>query len=64
MEWISVKDELPECFVRCLIFTVDADDAPISNIAIYNGTKAGFLVVGGHKDKDVTHWQPLPEPPK
>jgi hypothetical protein len=64
IDWISVDDRLPETFQRVLIYTLDWDLDPIQSIAHFNGIKTGFLSVGGKKDKDVTHWIPLPEPPK
>lgn len=62
MEWISVKERLPEI------------DTPILGwhkmgkafIYWFDGTKDfplrdGF---GGRDGKSVTHWMPLPDPPK
>lgn len=67
MEWISVKDRLPEEGDWILMY--------ISNYRGVDNFRAGMYF----KDKDgydwlsaanlfgqptVTHWQPLPEPPK
>lgn len=58
-EWISVKDRLPEDGVRVL---TACDDG----IVRLNINKGGFPAVINrqHKFSDVTHWMPLPEPPK
>ena len=64
--WISVKDELPEV------------DKPIIYCAfgtsVGEGTYRGFNGIhhvwhmyacgGTHWDNEITHWLPLPEPPK
>ena len=63
-QWISVEDRLPETFQRVLALTKDYDLDPIHTLVHFNGAKTGFLSVGGKKDKNVTHWMPLPAPPK
>ena len=63
MNWINVEDRLPDMHQYVLIWTTDYDDEPIANLAHWNGEDEGFLVNGGHRDNDVTHWMPLPEPP-
>lgn len=57
MEWISVKDRLPTDFEWCMVYTSGGYNAA----SFFDGTwspldadDAGF----------VTHWMPLPEPPK
>ena len=62
--WISVEDGLPNTFQRVLALTTDYDLDPFHTLVIFNGIKIGFLAVGGREDKDVTHWMPLPLPPK
>ena len=62
-EWISVKDRLPEDGVRVLA----AHDDGVVRIGICRG---GFPAVMSKKREkafgfaEVTHWMPLPEPPK
>lgn len=57
-EWISVKERLPDLYGTYLVYTYD------------NHIKLGYfceLVIGlppSFDDFDVTHWMPLPEPPK
>ena len=58
--WISVKDRLPEKQTRVLVRTAET----------YTGTTVGWIMWGkwvtdvGEQSKTVTHWTPLPEPPK
>lgn len=59
-KWISVKDRLPDLDVEVLIF----------NGEIYKGFRTDMYGpwIWTHYDymptHDVTHWIPLPEPPK
>ena len=68
MEWINVKDELPEiekdvffyygketCY-GCLSRNLQTEDTAWLNI-----TGEGYDVVSNER---VTHWMPKPEPPK
>ncbi len=62
-EWISVKDRLPEEKVNCIVHYkhayCDNDDYWAIGICFYDGEK--FQMHWAYK---VTHWMPLPEPPK
>ena len=62
-EWISVKDRLPEEKVNCIVHYkhsyCDNDDYWAIGICFYDGEKFQF----GPAYK-VTHWMPLPQPPK
>jgi hypothetical protein len=63
MEWISVKDRLPEKMVMVLIY----DKYGFSIDRMVNKTPTGWPVFDGDEfqhNLDVTHWMPLPEPPK
>ncbi len=60
MEWISVKDKLPEEGERVIVFCSDG-------IVRLNRLEYGNfpLIFGGGFSKAITtHWMPLPEPPK
>jgi hypothetical protein len=57
-EWISVKERLPAVGETVLIYYRYHDQQSIVTARFVNG---GFI---GFWDADVTHWQPLPEPPK
>jgi hypothetical protein len=59
-EWISVEDRLPEG--DCLVFT--PGERTKMHTASYHHN---VVIIGSHFKFDrepVTHWQPLPEPPK
>lgn len=69
-EWISVKDKLPKYSKEVLTYTpgmampirVDAYDG-------YYGEDdgkwyEGWRYRGNHAENRITHWMPLPEPPK
>ena len=62
-EWISVKDRLPEEKVNCIVHYqhayCDNDDYWAIGFCFYDGEK--FQIDWTYK---VTHWMPLPEPPK
>ena len=62
-EWISVNDRLPEekgnCIVNCKHAYFDNDDYWTIGICFYDGEE--FQMDWSYK---VTHWMPLPKPPK
>ena len=62
-EWISVNDRLPEEKMNCIVHYkhayCDNDDYWAIGICFYNGEK--FQMDWSYK---VTHWMPLPKPPK
>ena len=62
-EWISVKDMLPEEKVNCIVHYkhayCDNDDYWATGICFYDGEK--FQIGLAYK---VTHWMPMPQPPK
>jgi hypothetical protein len=55
-KWISVKDELPEDGEYVLGYYYNGCD-----IFQFNG---GFFLINLNRNRDITHWQPLPNPPK
>ena len=62
-EWISVKDRLPKEKVNCLVHYqhayCDNDDYWAIGICFYDGEKFQF-----NPAYKITHWMPLPQPPK
>lgn len=70
--WISVKDRLPETKTRfdllrrsdtLLVFGEDEEDDGDHIFSAYMMGDGIFYGVNGECHK-VTHWQPLPKPPK
>lgn len=53
--WISVKDKLPEPFATVLAYSINGRMYTVG----YIDKLVGFMT----RDT-VTHWMPLPEPPK
>lgn len=62
MEWISVKDILPEKFTAVIVYRTRKGKSPI----VEQGTMElnGWWKVFGTRTKSVTHWMPMPEPPR
>ena len=62
-EWISVDDRLPEEKANCIVYYqhsyCDNDGYWAIGMCFYDGEK--FQLNPAYK---VTHWMPLPEPPK
>ena len=55
--WISIKDRLPEAGSYVLVYL---DFGYGYSITTNSYIKSGFVTC----EKEVTHWMPLPEPPK
>lgn len=62
MDWISVKDRLPERFVSVLGFMSDAGELPPVRECFV--VREEFYFPGLLEFHPVTHWMPLPDPPK
>lgn len=69
MEWISVKDRLPDKACYCFVY----DDLPRAEYYAKYNKKDGFYYFENEEgdyvpyketNAKVTHWMPLPEPPK
>lgn len=60
-EWISVKDRLPEENVVVLICV---DKGRCKEVKVSGLTGFGWMLFDKNKNKEVTHWMPMPEPPK
>ena len=56
MEWISVKDRLPDKFCPVIVNRPGRVEQGMLDIN-------GWWKVYGTRTKSVTHWMPLPEPP-
>ena len=64
-KWISVKDRLPDTFGEYIVTVEDAFGKRYSDYADYDPYDL-YWRTGLHRgvDEMVTHWMPLPEPPK
>ena len=67
MEWIKCEDRLPEQIGSYLAYysTKGQDNMWLNSIGwvFFNSDKNFAIPSGGFAEK-VTHWMPLPEPPK
>jgi hypothetical protein len=64
-EWISVKDRLPE--PETLVLSWDGKYIQIEYFGFFFGFEFGPATndpVFTNKGYKITHWMPLPEPPK
>ena len=57
-QWISVKGRMPEPNDRVLVYAPGMRDCDVGAIAIQSGWMCK------NPNRGITHWQPLPEPPK
>lgn len=65
MTWISVKDRMPDKDGMVLIYAPSADeDKPLICCAWYDPSGFGWSLIVGAWGEAITHWMPLPEPPK
>lgn len=66
MEWINVKDKMPENRVTVLFCTEDVNTpAMIPLQGFYDSVNKIWMgYLWSQQRTDVTHWMPLPEPPK
>ena len=65
-EWISVTEMLPEPFVSVLAFIPSEEPLPTvheSYIADHSAWVC-ILTAERYKTGEVTHWMPIPQPPK
>lgn len=63
MEWISVKDRLPDVNMGVLVFIPDEDNHITSGMWDV-GKEWVLLDEYRVPECEVTHWLPLPKPPK
>lgn len=67
-EWISVKDKLPKDDMRVLVYRDDYTDSIYFGryfYSLHEPRDVPIFGIGGIGQTDkVTHWMPLPEPPK
>ena len=63
-EWISVKDRLPEADKYVLVITAGGLFKTARCNFYKNGTEVCWATNDGLGEKAITHWMPLPQPPK
>ncbi len=66
-DWISVDERLPENDVCVLVrdsFLPGLDEVSLSTARLWNGYWIDYRGDKHVYAKSVTHWQPLPPPPK
>lgn len=65
-DWISVKDRLPEDLKRVRVYApvFGITDGYLDKIKMDRGYKECWRLVDATCLWKVTHWMPLPEPPK
>ena len=63
LEWVSVKDKLPEDGKRVIMFATDIVTIGTHNAKVPQWSGDGAYYHGGWYDM-VTHWMPLPPAPK
>lgn len=66
-EWINVKDKLPDK-QDCYLTYYNTNDYCIIDISGWDMKKQMFVYLDpeyyGDENENITHWMPLPEPPK
>ena len=62
-QWIPVAERLPENEGRYLCVLPVGRRSGAEYVQVMNGDKHGFSMEHIYND-DVTHWMPLPEPPR
>lgn len=63
-EWISVDDRLPKVDTDVLVITANGSFKVARCNIYHNGTLVLWMTNDGLGEKAITHWMPLPEPPK
>lgn len=64
MEWVSVKETPPEDDQECLIAFKHYEDY-VFDLGTYRALDESFISWNDFGlQRDITHWMPLPEPPK
>lgn len=70
-KWISVKDRLPEDNLNVLVYAIGDNENSVIAMTGYTHKMYGYNIEGWRSpwqyffyEYKITHWMPLPEPPK
>ena len=63
-EWISVEDRLPEPFVPVLVQMPGEEPFPTVREGFISNDGIWQSAMFRREPGEVTHWQPMPQPPK
>ena len=63
-EWISVEDRLPEPFVSVLVNMPGEEPCPTVREGFISNDGIWQSAMFRREPGEVTHWQPMPQPPK
>ena len=63
-EWVSVKDRLPEPFVPVLVQMPGEEPFPTVREGFISNDGIWQSAMFRREPAEVTHWQPMPQPPK
>ena len=62
--WISVEERLPKVDTDVLVITANGSFKVARCNIYHNGTLVLWMTNDGLGERAITHWMPLPEPPK
>ena len=63
-EWISVDDRLPEPYVSVLVYMPGEKPCPTVRRGFISNDGIWQSAMFRREPGEVTHWQPMPQPPK
>ena len=63
-QWISVDDRLPEPFVSVLVHMPGEEPCPTVREGFISNDGIWQSAMFRREPGEVTHWQPMPQPPK
>lgn len=63
-QWVSVKEKLPEPFVSVLVHMPGEEPCPTVREGFISNDGIWQSAMFRREPGEVTHWQPMPQPPK